>query len=52
VNRSTSLVDLALPYLRHLDPRRVAAVTGALQHLQLLDKEGVLLMMPEIAIPR
>jgi protease-4 len=47
-----SLVDLALPYLRHLDPRRVAAIKTALQHLQLLEREGVLLMMPEIALPR
>ncbi len=47
-----SLVDLAMPFLRHLDPRRVAAVTDALRHLQLLQREGVLLMMPEDAIPR
>jgi len=49
---SASLVDLALPYLRHLEPRRVAAVKAALQHLQLLQREGVLLIMPEIAMPR
>jgi protease-4 len=47
-----SLVDLAMPFLRHLDPHRVAAVTDALRHLQLLQREGVLLMMPEHAIPR
>jgi protease IV len=47
-----SLVDLAMPYLRHLDPHRVAAIKQALQHLQLLQREGVLLMMPETAIPR
>jgi protease IV len=47
-----SLVDLALPLIRHLDPSRVAAVKDALRHLQLLQREGVLLMMPEIAIPR
>jgi protease-4 len=47
-----SLVDLAMPFLRHLDPPRVAAVTDALRHLQLLQREGVLLMMPEHAIPR
>jgi protease IV len=47
-----SLVDLALPLLRHLDPPRVAAVKDALQHLQLLQREGVLLIMPEMAIPR
>ncbi len=47
-----SLVDLAMPFLRNLDPVRVGAVTDALRHLQLLQREGVLLMMPEIAIPR
>jgi protease-4 len=47
-----SLVDLALPMLRHLDPPRVAAIKDALRHLQLLQREGVLLMMPEMAIPR
>ena len=47
-----SLVDLAMPYLRHLDPHRVAAVKAALQHLQLMQRESVLLIMPEIAIPR
>lgn len=47
-----SLVDLAMPFLRHLDARRVAAVKDALRHLQLLQREGVVLMMPEIAIPR
>jgi protease IV len=46
-----SLVDLALPLLRHLDPPRVAAIKDALRHLQLLQREGVLLMMPEMAIP-
>jgi protease-4 len=49
---SASLVDLALPHLQHLEPRRVAAVTDALRHLELLQREGVLLMMPEVAIPR
>jgi protease-4 len=47
-----SLVDLAMPFLRNLDPVRVGAVKDALRHLQLLQREGVLLMMPEIAIPR
>ena len=47
-----SLVDLAMPYLRNLDPRRVAAVTAALGRLQLLQDEGIVLMMPEIAMPR
>ena len=30
----------------------IAAVKAALQHLQLLQRESVLLLMPEIAIPR
>jgi protease IV len=47
-----SLIDLAMPLLRHLDPPRVTAVKDALGHLQMLQREGVLLMMPEIAIPR
>jgi protease-4 len=47
-----SLVDLAMPLLRGLDPHRVEAVKDALRHLQLLQSERVLLMMPEIAIPR
>ena len=47
-----SLVNLAMPFLKHLDPHRVAAVKDALRHLQLLQREGVLLMMPETAIPR
>src|SRR5262249_60552291 len=38
-----SLVDLALPMLRHLDPPRVAAIKDALRHLQFLQREGVLL---------
>ena len=48
----TSLVDLAMPYLQHLDPQRVAVVKLALQRLQLIQQEGVILMMPEIAISR
>ena len=36
-----SLVNLAMPYLRHLDPHRVAAIKEALQHLQLMQREGV-----------
>jgi protease-4 len=48
--RHTSLVDLALPYLRHLDPARVRVVKRALERLQLLQQEGVILMMPEILV--
>ncbi len=47
-----SLVDLAMPMIGHLDPARVASVCEALRHLDLLQREGVVLMMPEYAIPR
>jgi protease-4 len=49
---SISIVDLAMPHLRGLDPRRIAMVTAALGRLQLIQQEGVILMMPEIAAPR
>ena len=44
----TSLVDLAQPYLAQLDPARVRAVTRALQQLQVIQREGATLMMPEL----
>jgi protease-4 len=43
----SSLVDLAMPYLKDLDPARVSAIRAALEKLQLLNREGVLLVMPE-----
>ena len=43
----SSLVDLAMPYLKGLDPQRVRAIRSALEKLQMLDREGVLLAMPE-----
>jgi protease IV len=43
-----SLFELAAPYLRNLDPRRTAAVASALSRLEILQKEGVVLSMPEI----
>ncbi|MCI0465004.1 MAG: S49 family peptidase, partial [Gemmataceae bacterium] len=48
--RQASLVDLAMPHLQHLDPQRVRAIRMALQRLQLLQQEGVMLTMPEILI--
>jgi protease-4 len=45
---SGSLLDLAAPYLQHLDPQRVRQVKQALLQLQLLQEEGVLMMMPQI----
>jgi protease-4 len=50
LTRQASLVNLALPYLRHLDPERVRAVRQALERLQLIQQEGAVLMMPEIII--
>jgi protease-4 len=47
-----SLIDLALPYLEHLDPQRVASIKLALRRLQLIQQEGVILMMPELTISR
>jgi protease-4 len=47
-----SLVELAAPYLRQLEPERIGAIKSALGHLQMLKHEGVLLLMPETAIPR
>jgi protease-4 len=48
----TSLVDMALPYLEHLEPQRLAAVKQALGRLELIRREGVVLMMPEMTIGR
>jgi protease-4 len=48
VGQKVSLLNLAQPYLEHLDPERVKGVRRALQSLQLLQQEGVILMMPEI----
>lgn len=46
-----SLIELALPYLQHLDPQRVRAVKMALLRLQLMQQEGAVLMMPEMILP-
>ncbi len=43
-----SLFRLAAPYLQNLDPRRTAAVASAMCRLEILQKEGVVLTMPEI----
>lgn len=47
-----SLLKLAKPYLRNLDPRRTAAVASVLRRLEILQKEGVVLTMPEILPPQ
>lgn len=43
-----SLLKLAAPYLRDLDPHRASAVFSALRRLELVQKEAVILSMPEI----
>jgi len=48
--QESSLADLALPYLQHMDPQRVALIKAALQRLQLMQREGAALMVPEILI--
>jgi protease-4 len=52
VRPSASLVDLALPHLKGLDPQRLAAVKQALRRLELIRQEGAVLMMPEITLGR
>lgn len=49
---STSLADLAMPYLQHLDPARVRAVRSAMLQLDLLKDEGALLTTPPLLISR
>jgi protease-4 len=46
-----SLLKLAAPYLQGLDPQRTAAVISVLSRLEILQKEGVVLTMPEILAP-
>ena len=43
-----SLYNLAVPYLQNLDPQRTAAVASALRRLDILQREGIVLSMPEI----
>jgi protease-4 len=52
VGGQASLVQLAMPHLKHLDPERVALIVRALERLQLMQQEGVILMMPEMRIGR
>jgi protease-4 len=46
------LIELALPYLRSLDPGRAALVRTALGRLELLRRDGIVVMMPEIGTGR
>ena len=50
--RQVSLLELAQPYLKELDPARVKLITRALQHLQVMQREGATLMMPEFGLAR
>jgi len=43
-----SLYNLAAPYLQNLDPERTAAIASVLCRLEILQKEGLVLTMPEI----
>lgn len=46
------LLEAALPYLQQLDPHRLSAVRMALLRLDMLQKDGAVLMMPEIVVGR
>ena len=46
----TSLLGLALPHLKGLDPGRLEMIEAALRRLDLLGQERAVLMMPEITI--
>ena len=45
-----SFMEAALPYLEGCDPQRVRAIKSALQRLAMLERESVILSMPEIRI--
>lgn len=46
------LLEAAAPFLRTLDPARADAVRSALGRLELIRREGVIAMMPELGIGR
>lgn len=46
----TSLIDLAMPELRGLEPRRLKSVLQALQQMQVMQREHVMMAMPIIDI--
>jgi ClpP class serine protease len=45
-----ALFKLAAPYLQNLDPRRTAAIASVLGRLEILQREGVVLTMPELLL--
>lgn len=50
LSRASSIVDLALPYLKGLDRERLETVKAAMRRLDLLQHERAVLTMPEISI--
>lgn len=46
--RGGSLVDAAAPYLQQVDPARAALVREALGNMEWMQREGVLLMTPQV----
>ncbi len=52
VMQKPNLLELAQPYLRSLDPARAELVRSALGRLELIHREGVILMMPELSLGR
>jgi protease IV len=46
----SALFKLAAPYLQNLDPRRTAAILSVLSRLEILQREGVVLTMPELLL--
>ena len=46
----TSLIDLALPELKGLEPHRLRSVVTALYQMQLMQRERVLMAMPVIDV--
>ncbi len=46
----TSLIDLALPELKGLEPRRLRSVLTALAQMQLMQHEKVITAMPVIDV--
>jgi protease-4 len=47
-----SIVELALPYLKQLDPNRAATVIDSLQQLEMLHRDGVSLLTPPLLMGR
>ncbi len=48
--RASSLLDIALPYLKGVDGQRLATVEAALRQLDLLQQERAMLVMPPISV--